>query len=169
MKIDRIGHAAFHCTDVQKSIAFYETVFGCRVKFALNYGYLIDYFAKQQGIDPEKTDDPRMQKLLLQREKVWLTYLECGDGFFFELFDSASSELAPNMAQFTGYQHMAIMVSDIQAAYHELSDKNVPIDAPPALGPDHTWQFWITDPDGNRFEFMQYTPLSMQIIGLSEN
>lgn len=37
----------------------------------------------------------------------------------------------------------------------------------PALGPDNIWQFWITDPDNNQFEFMQYTNSSYQLAGNS--
>ena len=33
------------------------------------------------------------------------------------------------------------------------------------LGCDDTWQIWLKDPDGNRFEVHQYTPESMQFPG----
>ncbi len=34
------------------------------------------------------------------------------------------------------------------------------------MGSDHTYQFWVTDPDGNRIEIQQYTDRSAQITGL---
>lgn len=31
------------------------------------------------------------------------------------------------------------------------------------LGMDNSWQAWITDPDGNRIELMEYGPSSMEL------
>jgi hypothetical protein len=36
---------------------------------------------------------------------------------------------------------------------------------PKKLGVDNTWQIWLEDPDGNRFEVHQYTPQSTQYSG----
>jgi len=100
-------------------------------------------------------------------DKKWLTYLEFSDGFFFELFDSTSTEVAPNMSDVTGYQHFSMVVEDIQETYRELLAINVPVESEPRLGQDNTWQIWVTDPDGNRFEIMQYTDKSYQVVGYS--
>ena len=34
-----------------------------------------------------------------------------------------------------------------------------------SLGCDETWQAWMEDPDGNKFEVHQYTPRSFQHQG----
>ena len=32
-------------------------------------------------------------------------------------------------------------------------------------GPSETYQFWVSDPDGNKFEIMQFTDKSYQVVG----
>ncbi len=34
------------------------------------------------------------------------------------------------------------------------------------MGSDHSWQAWLSDPDGNRVELHQYTPESWQTPAL---
>ena len=41
----------------------------------------------------------------------------------------------------------------------------VDIDIEPNKGQSETWQMWIHDPDGNKFEIMQYTDKSLQFKG----
>ena len=164
MNIIRTSHVAFHCTDVDKSIDFYCKVFGCRVKFAITFPQLLaDVCKRNPGIDVDSV--PMLKAFKEKGEKKWLTYLEFPDGFFFELFDSVSPDPAPDMGKLTGYQHFSLVVDDIQATYRELKEKNVPLDGEPRMGPDRTWQLWVTDPDGNRFEIMEYTPTSYQVVG----
>jgi lactoylglutathione lyase len=38
---------------------------------------------------------------------------------------------------------------------------------PPRLGKDGNWQYWITDPDGNRFELMQIMPDSLHVEAMA--
>jgi len=32
-------------------------------------------------------------------------------------------------------------------------------------GPSETYQFWVSDPDGNKFEVIQFTDKSYQVVG----
>ena len=64
-----------------------------------------------------------------------------------------------------GYNHFALLVDDIESAYKEFKEKNIKITAPLSKGPSETWQFWAEDPDGNRFEVMQFTDKSYQVVG----
>ena len=41
------------------------------------------------------------------------------------------------------------------------------LDSGITLGVDNTWQFWMHDPDGNPFEIMEYTPQSLQVVGMT--
>ena len=67
-------------------------------------------------------------------------------------------ELAPG-------QYLALMVDDIFEARKELIEAGIEIDIEPNKGQSETWQMWIHDPDGNKFEIMQYTDLSLQHQG----
>ena len=49
------------------------------------------------------------------------------------------------------------MVDDIYEAREELVKAGIEIDIEPNKGQSETWQMWIHDPDGNKFEIMQYT------------
>lgn len=57
------------------------------------------------------------------------------------------------------------MVDDIHEAREELVKAGIEIDIEPNKGQSETWQMWIHDPDGNKFEIMQYTDKSLQHHG----
>ena len=56
-------------------------------------------------------------------------------------------------------------MDDIHKTRDELVSKGVEIDVEPNIGPSKTWQMWIHDPEGNKFEIMQYTEGSLQVVG----
>ena len=145
MTIREIGHLAFTCRDLDASIRFYKEVLGLREKFTLYYE---DAGRRVEG------------------DQRWIVYMEVGDGSFIELFNGldASRPAVPGGENYN-YQHMALILPDIQAGYRELLEKGAPVDEPPKLGCDGTWQMWSHDPDGNRIEFMQYTDRSYQLKG----
>ena len=167
MKYVRSGHIAFHCRDVDESIKFYCDVFGCKLKFSISFPDLLDDVVRRNpGIDIDSV--PMLKAFKEKGNKKWLTYLEFDDGFFFELFDSPSDEKALDTSKLTGYQHFSFVVEDIQETYKELLEKNIQMDGEPRLGPDNTWQLWVSDPDGNRFEIMEYTDRSYQVVGYNK-
>ena len=43
------------------------------------------------------------------------------------------------------------------------------IDTPITKGPSETYQMWLHDPDGNKFEIMQFTDKSIQVVGNYHN
>ena len=51
------------------------------------------------------------------------------------------------------------------AARKELEARGVTFDTQICKGPSETYQMWTHDPDGNRFEIMQYTEKSYQLVG----
>ena len=92
--------------------------------------------------------------------EVRLVYLQVVRGQFVELFPGG--EPAAEAGKEVGYVHLCLAVDDIQATVEEASARGVVFDGEPKLGLDGNWQVWTTDPDGNRIEFMQIMPDSLQ-------
>ena len=89
-------------------------------------------------------------------------YLHAGGRNFVELFQGQLGEQAEGQS----FRHICLEVDDIEATVQELRDRGVEV-SDPKLGKDQSWQAWITDPDGNRFELHQYTPESWQAPALA--
>ena len=53
MQIKELGHLAFKCRDLKKSVAFYRDVLGFTPKFSLYYGDRVDYLRKTCGNEEE--------------------------------------------------------------------------------------------------------------------
>jgi catechol 2,3-dioxygenase-like lactoylglutathione lyase family enzyme len=85
-------------------------------------------------------------------------YLYMGGRNFMELF---TGELA-EPAQGQSFRHICLEVDDITVTVKDLRAKGIEA-SEPKLGKDHSWQAWITDPDGNRIELHDYNPDSKQI------
>ena len=90
-------------------------------------------------------------------------YLHAGGRNFVELFEGQLGERAEGQS----FRHVCLEVDDIQATVAELRERGVEV-SEPKLGRDQSWQAWITDPDGNRFELHQYTPASWQAPALAQ-
>ena len=89
-------------------------------------------------------------------------YLHAGERNFVELFEGTLGERADGQS----FRHICLEVDDIQATVSALRARGVEV-SDPKLGKDQSWQAWITDPDGNRFELHQYTPQSWQAPALA--
>jgi glyoxylase I family protein len=89
-------------------------------------------------------------------------YLHAGGRNFVELFQGQLGERAEGQS----FRHICLEVDDIEATVAELRGRGVEV-SDPKLGKDQSWQAWITDPDGNRFELHQYTPESWQAPALA--
>jgi glyoxylase I family protein len=89
-------------------------------------------------------------------------YLHAGGRNFVELFEGTLGEPAEGQS----FRHICLEVDDIQATVGTLRERGVEV-SDPKLGKDESWQAWITDPDGNRFELHQYTPKSWQAPALA--
>ncbi len=89
-------------------------------------------------------------------------YLKLADGNYVEIFSD------PNMGEVVnnGILHFCLETPDIDALMAELTRRGVPF-TPKKMGVDNSWQIWLEDPDGNRFEVQQYTPRSSQFTGQS--
>lgn len=84
-------------------------------------------------------------------------YLHVGGRSFIELFVGDVTRGAEG----SSYRHLCLEVDDLPAMVALLRSRGVEI-TDPLLGSDHSWQAWLTDPDGNLIELHQYTPHSRQ-------
>ena len=89
-------------------------------------------------------------------------YLHAGGRNFIELFEGDLE--APAEGQ--SFRHTCLEVDDIQETVNTLRERGIEV-SDPKLGKDQSWQAWITDPDGNRFELHQYTAQSWQAPSLA--
>lgn len=85
-------------------------------------------------------------------------YLHLGERTFIELFSGQLAERAEGQP----FRHICLEVNDIQATAAAIRAKGVEV-TEIKTGKDHSYQAWITDPDGNRIELHHYTPESKQI------
>jgi catechol 2,3-dioxygenase-like lactoylglutathione lyase family enzyme len=88
-------------------------------------------------------------------------YIHVGGRNFIELFEGEVLE----QKGAGSYLHLCLEVDEIKATVTELRERGIEV-SEPKFGGDGSWQAWITDPDGNRIELMQYTKESKQETAL---
>ncbi|HEY5586801.1 MAG TPA: VOC family protein [Ruminiclostridium sp.] len=128
----RIGHTAFTVENMENSLHFYCDVLGIKKVFELK--------------EPN-TGAP------------WIVYLKVTDGQFIELFYGGNKKNQWDSSTI-GYNHICLEVENIQEIANSIKSKGATLDSEPKQGIDFNWQCWISDPDGNRIEFMQLDPKS---------
>ncbi|MFD2114269.1 VOC family protein [Paenibacillus yanchengensis] len=133
--IKGIGHVAFVVKDMEQSLHFYCQVLG---------------FEKMFEIPHPKTKEP------------WIVYLKVRAGQYIELFYDGKN-IPEKVEKPIGYSHLCLEVTDIQAIASHLKEQGITLDVEPTQGVDRNYQCWATDPDGNRIEFMQMNPDSLQL------
>lgn len=84
-------------------------------------------------------------------------YLKLGRRTFIEIFAGAVGERAKDQT----YRHICLEVDDLPATVAALRSNGLTV-GDPKLGLDHSWQAWVSDPDGNAIELHGYTPASWQ-------
>jgi catechol 2,3-dioxygenase-like lactoylglutathione lyase family enzyme len=130
--ITGIGHAAFRVRDLEQSLHFY-----------------CDLLGMERAFDIDRDGKP------------WITFVHLGDGQFLELFPEP--ETAEDFSGNKGsYRHIQLEVDDLEQTISAMEGRGLPrTDNPPRQGRDGNWQYWLTDPDGNRLELMQVMPDSL--------
>ena len=111
MNIRQIGHLAFICQDIDRSIEFYRDKLGFKHKFTIYYGDLLDKHladAASAGAQPDAKITAELEPI---RDKMWIAYFEVGTGVFIELFDAGQATL-PNIPdrQHFNYDHVALFL-----------------------------------------------------------
>jgi catechol 2,3-dioxygenase-like lactoylglutathione lyase family enzyme len=94
-------------------------------------------------------------------------YIACGDTTFIEIFDQHKAAAvwggdASELHHGNQYSHFCLEVTAINDVRDTLIGRGVEVGAV-KRGIDNSDQCWITDPDGNRIELMEYTHRSGQI------
>lgn len=170
MKIKGLAHIAFNVTSIERSLDFYCNKLGLRQVFSMTYADLLQMLRSMEKATQPNTEGvnplAEMERSLLEKQdQLWMTYLEFAPGQFIELFATTpGTPISERNPQKVGYQHFALEVEDIQEARTSLIAAGVPLLRDASLGPDNTWQLWITDPDGNELELHQYTFASLQYL-----
>jgi catechol 2,3-dioxygenase-like lactoylglutathione lyase family enzyme len=139
--IRQLAHLNFVTDDLSKIIDFYVEKLGMKVKFTLN--------------NPEGVP--------------FGYYFECGQATFLEFFDQKLATrfwggdvvvLMPG----TRYRHFCLEVTGLEAYCEKLRSTGVAV-TEITLGMDNSRQAWISDPDGNAIELMEYGAASLQLTG----
>ena len=139
--IRRLAHLNFVTDDLSKVIDFYVNKLGMKVKFTLD---------NKEG-------------------KHFGYYFDCGGDTFLEFFDQKmAAEVwggqVAELAAGTRYKHFCLEVTGLDEYCKTLKGRGVQVTAI-TLGMDNSRQAWITDPDGNAIELMEYGPASLQLTG----
>lgn len=167
MKIKAISHLGFNCKDLEKTIAFYRDIMGCTEKFTLTYGDIVADVERECAAKGQK--EPFYVKALRRfADKKWSVYMQWNDESFIELFYAmgANKRRVPGQKDLN-YTHYSLEVEDVRAFRQEIIARGGAqyLDTEISMGMDNTWQFWMHDPDGNKFEIMEYTAESYQVAG----
>lgn len=133
-----IGHVALKVADMERSLAFYRDRLGFQEMMRLN---------RDNGA-------------------LWLIYLRIADTQFIELFPEGEGDVAPD-ARRTAINHFCLECADLDATADALRQRGIALTVEPKTGADNNRQCWIADPDGNRIEFMQIAPNSMQVAAIA--
>lgn len=155
MKFNALMHVTFFTSRLQEMMDFYQNVLGGTLKIAtkakLYKGADGSHYGSVAEIDPER---------------IIIVYIELAPGQFIELFPSEPGQKPHSeWNEEIGYSHFALTVDDIFTARSELEARGLEFDTEISKGPSETYQMWAHDPDGNRFEIMQFTDKSFQVIG----
>lgn len=137
-RITGIGHVALKVHDLDRSLAFYRDKLG---------------FAEMMRLDKPEGG-------------VWLVYLRITDTQFIEIFPGAETERSPGWNG-NAITHVCLEVDDLDAVVDQVVAAGIPLLIDKKTASDGNRQAWIEDPDGNRIEFMQISPDSMQMKAIA--
>jgi len=144
IKYTGIGHVALRSKDFPKELSFYQDTLGLRKAFDL-------------------IDD---------NDEVWITYLRVAKGQYIEIFPGVEScpndnYKGDNAKPQRSHFHCCFVTPDRHKAIHDLEgNKGIPVGRTPddTVGLCRSYCQFITDPEGNEWELMEFTPESLQIV-----
>ena len=128
-----LGHLAIRARDIEASAKFYVEVVGFEEAFRMHNG---------------------------EGGKLSAIYIYIAPSQFIEIFPNGTGELTGNND--IGIKHICIEVENAAKCQEELRGRGAPIDTELKTGFSKCLQFWTHDPDGNRIEFMELPPESLQ-------
>lgn len=156
MKFTSLMHVAFFTNQMEAMVDFYVNKLGGQKKVEVTYGVYLD-----------RDDRPQLQKIAQQTpDVIFNIYIELAPGQFIELFPAEKNQQPhTDFNAHVDYSHFALLTDDIFKTKEELLAVGLDLDSDISKGPSETYQMWLHDPDGNRFEIMQYTENSLQVKG----
>lgn len=169
MTIKTISHVSLKVTDMTQALHFYQDILGFNLLCQKTYRFALSHLKKKlPDLDGEAKDDllHMIHNFESKAEEPWFIYLKIANGQCLELFyaDSKDSWSLPT----AGYQHLSFETDDIHFLKEHLLKNHVELDTDIYMGPDNTYTMWVSDPDGNKIEFMEYTPSSLQKLSYEE-
>ncbi|MFB2551861.1 VOC family protein [Ensifer soli] len=143
-------HIGFTVPDLDAAIAFFVTVIGCEVFYSLGpFSAADDWMETHLNVD---------HRAVMRR----LTFLRCGHGPNFELFEYEAADQArqPPRNSDVGGHHLAFYVDDMEAALAHLRAHGVRILGAPTVretGPSggQSWVYFLS-PWGMQLELVSY-------------
>ena len=158
----RTTQVAFQMKNCAEMLRFYTEGLGLRKAVSKTFAELHDTLL--QTVEG-KAEPSRFASLEPLRDLPWIEFMEAAPHQYIELFypDGSEKKTAPDLTSVEGYQHLCLEVSDIQRAWEAVSANGLTPESPIRFGADGSLQFWLTDPDGNHIELMQYLPKSKQL------
>ena len=135
--ITGIGHIALKVRDLDRSLDFYRDRLGFAEMMRINH--------------PDGS--------------LWLVYLRVTDEQFIEIFPGAENDRSPGWNG-NCITHVCLTVDDLDRVVDEIEARGIKLLIEKKTADDGNRQAWIEDPDGNRIEFMQINPDSMQVRGI---
>jgi lactoylglutathione lyase len=136
--ITGIGHIAIRARDFDRVLSFYTDTLG---------------FAEMFRLHQDSGD-------------LMLVYVRVTDTQYLEFFPNGVGEGSPPR-EATGLNHVCLTVDDIEQVVAWLTERGVPLARPLITGRDGNRQVWIEDPEGNRIELMEMSPISRQAEALA--
>ena len=150
-----IMHVTFWTHQLDEMMHFYTEVMGGELKVVTRAKAYLD--RPQSSYHELALTDP---------EQILIVYIELAPKQFIELFPATEGQKPhTKWNEHADYSHFALTVDDIYAAREELEGRGLTFDTEISKGPSETYQMWAHDPDGNKFEIMQFTDKSYQIVG----
>lgn len=158
--VTHVTQVAYQVRDEVNMYLFYTRGLNLKHAGRLTFGDLAD------SVEKTGAAGETLAKLRQYADKPWIDYIEVAPHQYIELFytmEEKKQELRDLNDRY-GYQHLCIEVSDIRQAWDAVCENGLVPDTPITLGCEGTYQFWLTDPDGNRMELQQYTRASKQLL-----
>ena len=116
-----------------------------------NFDETLDFYTRVLGFD-------KMFDLHDEQGKLWIVYLRVNDHIYIELFPRSG----PAPAKSGSYSHLCLEVTDIENTFSSVVERGAPVEVQVQTGKDGNRQAWTRDPEGNRIEFMEIAPDSLQ-------
>lgn len=138
----QIDHIAIRCDDLERMKQYYSEVFEMKIK---------DTWSDEKG------------------ERI--VFMEFNNDQTIELIRNDHGYDGHNVKGLHSHWHCCMETDARHEAYRDLDRKNAGCTRDPLdrVQYDGSWAGFVTDPEGNEWEIMEFTPVSRQIRHLEEN